>query len=143
MLPCLVSALIPVIAEFECVAHVLTISRNCTWQEFGPQEAPRGLSDPSVPGSGMDAPHEVIHAFLVDLVMFPNAPEDLCKKSLPIVALRMLVKDGILDIRMEGSENDPKMFPNTSFSPKVMKPSYRSKGRRKLPYNFMALYVSC
>ena len=120
MFPCLVPTFVPVIVEFESVAHVLTISCNCTWQEFGPQEAPRGLSDPSVPGSGMDAPHKVVHAFMVDLVMFPNAPKDLCKESLPIATLRMLFKDGILDVRMESSENYPKVFPNTSLSPKVM-----------------------
>ena len=91
----------------------------------------------------MDAPHKIIHAFMADLVMLPNAPENLCEESLPIITLRMLAKDGILDIRMECSENDSEVFPNTSFSPKVMKPSYRSKGTRKLPYSFMALYVPC
>ena len=99
---------------------MLAISSNCTWQKFGSKETPRGLSDPSVPGSGMDAPHKVVHSFMVDLVMFPNAPEDLCKESLPIATLRMLVKDGILDIRMECSENDPQVLPKTSFLPQVM-----------------------
>ena len=68
----------------------------------------------------MDAPHEVVHAFMVDLVMIPYAPKDLCKESFPIFTPRMSVKDGILDFRMECSENDPEMFPNTSFFPKVM-----------------------
>ena len=120
LLPSLVPVLIPIIVEFEGIAHMFAISCNCTWQKFGSKETPRGLSDPSVPGSGMDAPHKVVHALMVDLVMFPNAPKDLCKESFPIFTPRMSVKDGILDFRMESSENDPEMFPNTSFFPKVM-----------------------
>ena len=90
----------------------------------------------------MDTPHEIVHAFMVDSVMLPDASENLRKESFPITTLRTPIEDDILDIRMERSENNPKMFPNTSFFPKVMQPSYCSKGTRELPCSFMALYVS-
>ena len=117
MFPCFVPAFIPVVVEFEGKSHVLTISSNCTWQEFGPQETSGSLSDPSIPGSRMDTPHEIVHAFMVDSVVLPDASENLRKESFPITTLRTPIEDDILDIRMERSENNPKMFPNASFSP--------------------------
>ena len=68
----------------------------------------------------MDAPHEIVHAFMVDFFMLPNASENLRKESFPITALRTPIEDDILDIGMESSENNPKVFPNAGFCPKVM-----------------------